>query len=111
MTTNNLIEAARADLVARPMSAATSRENLSVHPVAWARKQDILQNDPCCMVYATKPAAENGHAPVALYTEDQLLHELQRLLAASDRRSYLVRRWHALACFAAIPALAWAFSR
>jgi hypothetical protein len=93
------------------MSEATFKKVLTVAPVAWARRQDLLQRDACFMAYEAMPAAENGHEPMALYTEDQLLHELQRLLETSEQRSYAVRRWHALACFAAIPALAWAFSR
>ena len=60
------------------MSVATVKEGLTVRPVGWARKQDLLQCDPCFMAYEAKPAAENGHEPVALYTEDQVIHELTR---------------------------------
>jgi hypothetical protein len=41
-------------------------------PIAWARKQDLLQRDPCFMAYIDKPAAENGHEPVALHSQDQI---------------------------------------
>lgn len=64
------------------MSSATVKEGLTVRPVGWARRQDLLQRDPCFMAYEAKPHAENGYEPVALYTEDQLLHELQRLAQA-----------------------------
>lgn len=41
-------------------------------PVGYARKQDLLIYSPCWMTYAKKPAPENGHEAVSLYTQDQV---------------------------------------
>lgn len=53
--------------------------DLRVVPLGWARKQDLLTYAPCWMAYTVKPAPENGHEPVALYSQDQLDAATERL--------------------------------
>ncbi len=42
-------------------------------PIGYARKQDLAEYRPIIAMYANKMEAENGHEPMALYSEDQIL--------------------------------------
>jgi hypothetical protein len=60
------------ELAAR--QAPDSRDAAAVlpPPIGYARKQDLLTYSPAWMAYSAKPAAENGHEAVALFSEDQV---------------------------------------
>lgn len=59
----------------------------AIAPVGYARAQDLLLYSEVWAGYSNKPADENGHPPVALYTQDQvdmLLTALREQLAERD---------------------------
>lgn len=59
----------------------------AIAPVGYARAQDLLLYSEVWAGYSNKPADENGHPPVALYTQDQvdmLLTALRAQLAERD---------------------------
>lgn len=60
----------------------TPRTN-TIAPVGYARAQDLLLYREVWAGYSNKPADENGHPPVALYTQDQV----DALLAAERERA------------------------
>lgn len=60
----------------------TPRTN-TIAPVGYARAQDLLLYREVWAGYSNKPADENGHPPVALYTQDQV----NAMLAAERERA------------------------
>jgi hypothetical protein len=62
------------DAVLAARQAPDSRDAAAVlpPPIGYARKQDLLTYSPAWMAYSAKPAAENGHEAVALFSEDQV---------------------------------------
>lgn len=58
----------------------TPRTN-TIAPVGYARAQDLLLYREVWAGYSNKPADENGHPPVALYTQDQVNAMLTALRA------------------------------
>lgn len=79
----------------------------AIAPVGYARAQDLLLYSEVWAGYSNKPADENGHPPVALYTQDQvdmLLTALRAQLAERDAEIANLRRalrnnvpWHSAA--------------
>lgn len=52
-------------------------------PIGYARKQELLQYQEFWMGYSTPPAAENGCAPVSLFSQDQVEEIVKQTIAAS----------------------------
>lgn len=65
----------------------------AIAPVGYARAQDLLLYREVWAGYSNKPADENGHPPVALYTQDQvdalLAAERERLREDAERYRWL----------------------
>ena len=62
----------------------TPRTN-TIAPVGYARAQDLLLYREVWAGYSNKPADENGHPPVALYTQDQVNAMLTAEREMADR--------------------------
>lgn len=63
-----------------PPAAAPTHDALAdAAPIGYARKQDLLEYKPIVAMYDKPISPENGHAPVKLYSEDQVLHLLSAL--------------------------------
>lgn len=62
----------------------TPRTN-TIAPVGYARAQDLLLYREVWAGYSNKPADENGHPPVALYTQDQVNAMLTAERERADR--------------------------
>lgn len=62
----------------------TPRTN-TIAPIGYARAQDLLLYREVWAGYSNKPADENGHPPVALYTQDQVNAMLTAERERADR--------------------------
>lgn len=70
----------------------TPRTN-TIAPIGYARAQDLLLYREVWAGYSNKPADENGHPPVALYTQDQVNAMLAALRERADRNQEDAERY------------------